>query len=441
MHLINGINLVGAYKTYDDFINKYENYPKELFSLVASQRPFLSVNTEDENYNFGTMKKRGDLGLSPNIAVINAHVFENSFDDYKQKNPEMSETEIKARVVFDFLKQHGVQLSYEQNKDDFLFNDNKGNPINREKFYADAIYDSALKNTNFFDRNVGDIQIMCLEPKSITDTPRNTVGLSQENIDKFMSIPTEERLEILYKRGLYHESIHMAMGTSDERKCDAFALLKTMKEHPKYAKTIFDIYNIQRSKMGYTVGALKGKNEISRQAAIEGGAMTYLMPNTYQKLEQYALNPQLIPENDAGILRLTCQLTSEPEFSKEQLSAYMKLMQKDNISPQDLANNAIVQSCMRQGGFKSVREYIASDKKLDNMIQESSNSPAKEQNQGSVQNRIEALKKRLPYSSPVLQVKTIDELRGIRSNKASKPVKKTTLDVAAVKQKTIQNEG
>ena len=282
---------------------------------------------------------------------------------------------------------------------------------------------------------------MCLEPKSITDTPRNTVGLSQENIDKFMSIPTEERLEILYKRGLYHESIHMAMGTSDERKCDAFALLKTMKEHPKYAKTIFDIYNIQRSKMGYTVGVLKGKNEISRQAAIEGGAMTYLMPNTYQKLEQYALNPQLIPENDAGILRLTCQLTSEPEFSKEQLSAYMKLMQKDNISPQDLANNAIVQSCMRQGGFKSVREYISSDEKLGNMIQESSNSPAKEQNQGSVQNRIEALKKRLPYSSPVSEVKDIDELRGIRSNEASGPIKQTILNVVALKQKITQNEG
>ena len=56
-------------------------------------------------------------------------------------------------------------------------------------------------------------------------------------------------------------------------------------------------------------------------------------------------------------------------------------------------------------------------------------------------NKLNDVRKKLPYSSPVLQVKTIDELRGIRSNKASKPVKQTTVDVAAVKQKTIQNEG
>jgi hypothetical protein len=165
------------------------------------------------------------------------------------------------------------------------------------------------------------------------------------------------------------------------------------------------------------------------------------MPNTYKKLEQYALNPQLIPENDAGILILTCQLTSEPEFSKEQLYAYMKLMQKDNISLQDLATDAIVQSCMKQGGFKSIEEYIASDKKLGNMIQENSNLQTEVNSQGSIQNRIETLKKRLPYSSPVSKVKTINELRGIRSNETSKPIKQTTINVAALKQKITQNEG
>ena len=123
-------------KIYDDFMNKYENYPKELFSLVSALRPLLPPNTEDKNYNLGTMKKDDDLGLSPNIAVINAHSFEKSFNDYKQNNPEMSETEIKARVVFDFLKQHMVPFSYEKNKDDFLFNDGNGNSVNREQFYA-----------------------------------------------------------------------------------------------------------------------------------------------------------------------------------------------------------------------------------------------------------------------------------------------------------------
>ena len=130
--------------------------------------------------------------------------------------------------------------------------------------------------------------------------PRNIAGLSPQAIADFMHIPDEERLNILYKRGLYHESTHIAMGTTDERKCDAFALLKIIKEHPAHAKTIFDVYNMQRSKMGYTVATLQRKEGILRQRAIKGGAMTYLMPNTYEKLQQYALNPQLIPENEPG---------------------------------------------------------------------------------------------------------------------------------------------
>lgn len=365
-------NQMGQGQIYYDFIEQYKSYPKELFALVASERPYLSQNIEDENYNLGTMQRYKDRNISSNIAIASALSFSRAFNDYKQNNLDMSETEIKARVVFDFLNEYGVNYSYEKNKDDILFADEKGTNITREQFYANAIYINALTNTNFFDNNIGNMQILCLEPKTVSDCPRNLEGLPQENIDRFMNIPDKERLEILYKRGMYHESLHMAMGTTDERKCDAFALLKTMKEHPDYAKTIFEIYNFQRSKMGYTVATLYGKSYISRINAIKGGAMTYLMPNTYKKLEQYALNPQLIPQSDAELLRLTCELTSEPEFTKEQLSAYIGLMKKENITPQDLANNAIVKSCMKQGGFKNIEEYITSDKKLQSIVQNGS---------------------------------------------------------------------
>ena len=363
---------------YDNFLKTYQDYPKELFSLIEELRPFLPANIEDENYNLGTMEKDKDLGLSSNMAIINAHSFEKSLNIYKEQNPQMPDTEAKARVVFDFLNEHGVDnLFYEKNKDDILFRDNSGNSITREQFYANAIYNNALTNTNFFDRNVGNIQILCLEPKSITATPRNIEGLPQEKINSFMNIPDDERLEILYKRGLYHESIHMALGTSDERKCDAFALLKMMKEHPNHAKAIFDIYNIQRSKMGYTISTLHKKNTEQKRRAIKGGAMTYLMPNTYKKLEQYALNPQSIPDTDAKILKLTCELTSQPEFSKEQLSEYAQLISQEQITPQDLANNKIVQSCMQQGGFVNIDKYISSDKTLNKFI---SNKLTKQQN-------------------------------------------------------------
>ncbi len=58
-----------------------------------------------------------------------------------------------------------------------------------------------------------------------------------------------------------------------------------------------------------------------------------------------------------------------------------------------------------------------------------------------MQRKIENVRKRLLYFPPTSEVKMVDELRGIQSNGASKPIKQTTLDIAAVKQKTIQNEG
>ena len=392
---------------YDNFMTQYQNYPKELFSLIAGSRDSFPTNIEDENYNLGTMRKDDDIGLSSNLAVVNAHSFEKAFNNYINNNPQMSECEAKARVVFDFLNEHGVKnFSYELNKGDSLFKDDNGNDVTRENFYANAVYKNALTNTNFFDRNVGDIQILCIEPKSVTDVPRNITGLEQDKIDKFMNIPDEERLQILYKRGMYHESVHMAMGTTDERKCDVFALLKTMKEHPKYAEAIFDVYNIQRSKMGYTVNTMRKKEGAQKQRAIKNGAMTYLMPNTYKKLKDYALNPQSIPQTDFEILKLTCEMTSEPEFSKEHLSAYAKLMSQEHISSQDLANDEIVQACMKQGGFNHIDEYIASDKTLNKIM-----------SQEDIANKIASVKEKLHSREADLKTYHIRaELRGLSSS-------------------------
>jgi len=96
---------------YDEFIKRYQAYPNHLASVVQGlrERGEFPENIEDENYNLGTMGKSS----SSNIVVMNALSFRQSFDDYKQQNPQMSETEAKARVVFNFLKQNGVDgLSY-----------------------------------------------------------------------------------------------------------------------------------------------------------------------------------------------------------------------------------------------------------------------------------------------------------------------------------------
>lgn len=351
--------IMDSEQIYNDFITRYQAYPKQLASVVCGMRDRgeFSENIEDENYNLGTMGK--GRHSSSEIFVMNAVSFRQAFEGYKSQNAEMNETEAKARVVFDFLKQNGVEgLSYEKDKDEVVFDYDKDTRVTRAQFYATSVYEDALTNTNYFDKHVGNAQLISLKQRDMAE-------LSRIHADGFSEIPKEEQLEIIYKRGLYHESVHTALGTTDERKCDSFALLKVMKEHPKHAQTIFDMYNVQRSQMGYTLGRFYGKDEEAKQESVRGGAMTYIMPNTYSKLKQYAQNPSLIPQTDEGIMKLSCELTREPEFSKEQLSEFSKLMGKKGVTPQDLAKNEIVQSCMRQGGFESIDEFIANDKRLN----------------------------------------------------------------------------
>lgn len=340
---------------------KHKDYPKQLAALIAGIRESLPANKEHPDYNFGTMEKDADISLSSNIAIANASKFKQAFDRYKRDFPSMPDMEAQARTVFDFLQQHNSNFSYEKNKDDILFDN-----TTREQFYALKIYNDALSSTNFFDRHIGDMQVLCLEPKSASDLPRNTQGLSPEKVAAFQNIPANDRLDIIYKRGLYHESIHMAMGTTDERKCDAFALLKIMKEYPQYAQAVFDVYNIQRSKIGHTLKNMHGKEpgSYNHQRAVKSGTVTYLMPNTYKKLQEYAVHPKDIPDSDSDMIKLACSLTAEPEFSSAQLVAFADLTAKENICRADLIRSEIVQSCMRQGNFTSVNDYINSDNTL-----------------------------------------------------------------------------
>ena len=67
---------------------------------------------------------------------------------------------------------------------------------------------------------------------------------------------------------------------------------------------------------------------------------------------------------------------------------------------------------------------------MGNMIQENSNLQTKENVQGSIQNKIEVLKKRLLHS-PVSGVNTTNE-QGVKvAKETSKSIKQTTINVAA----------
>ena len=141
---------------YDEFIKRYQAYPNHLASVVQGlrERGEFPENKEDENYNLGTMEK-GQHSLS-DIFVMNAVSFRQTFDGYKSQNPQMSDTEAKARVVFDFLKQNGVDgLSYEKDKDEVVFDYDKDTHVTREQFYATTVYEDALTNTNYHSFALG----------------------------------------------------------------------------------------------------------------------------------------------------------------------------------------------------------------------------------------------------------------------------------------------
>ena len=263
---------------------------------------------------------------------------------------------------------YATDFSFEKNADDILW---EGGPT-RKMFYGypkNGIYDEIVGNTNFRDRHIGDMQIITL-PEIKAEMPRGTDELLS-NVNA-SGISKEEWNEIMLKRGLYHEAIHAACGTNDERKCDVFALLKIMKEHPKHAKLAFDVYNYARSKIGHTVKEMHSvrNSDSDVQRKIKGGAMTYMMPETYEKLKEYALDPSKIPSSDKEILKLTWEITERPDFSKEQVQEFHNVVCQDKVSKKALSECSIVQACMKQGGFNSVDEYIQSDKALSEFMGE-----------------------------------------------------------------------
>ena len=346
---------------YTSFIYKNKDFARSLYELYASCKEEFLQNAESYLYNLGTMDRDADNPVNGNIVLANARAFKTALMRYKASNPQMDEVEARARVVFDFLQDNGQNLSYENNAKDILFGD-----ISRAQFYGDgpqSVFGEIIGNTNFKDRHVGDMQIICL-PEINSDMPRGADELKGRVLNS--GISSDVWKEIMLKRGLYHESVHAAMGTTDERKCDAFALLKIMREHPEHARLAFDVYNHCRSKIGFTVAAFHDSrnDEASMKRKIKNGTMTYVMPETYKKLEYYANNPIDIPRDDKVLMTIAYKITEKPDFSNEALHEFYNVVCRESVSKVDLAGLEVVQACMRQGGFANIDEYIMSDKSL-----------------------------------------------------------------------------
>ena len=93
---------------YNNFMEKYSDYPKKLAELIARQKDDFVKTAETATYNLGTMQKDEDISLSQNIVVINAYEFKSAYESYQRQNSQMSDIEAKSRVVFDFLQKHGT---------------------------------------------------------------------------------------------------------------------------------------------------------------------------------------------------------------------------------------------------------------------------------------------------------------------------------------------
>lgn len=333
---------------YTEFCNQYEGFARTLCQVGKEAQAELKMPEEDPLYNAGTMQRDADVPVSSNIVLANAEVFKNLLAASEKKFPDISDEERKARIVCGYLLANGVDMPYEKNGQDILF----GN-VTRSYFYQEQVFKDMVGNTNYNARFIGDLQIISLENKGDA-MPRGT-----EDCKNFVAhIPAEERQEIFLKRGLYHESVHAALGTDDERKCDVFALLKVMKEHPKYAKEVFEVYNYQRSQVDHTIKEMQRGGDLSR--IVKNGAMTYMMPNTYAELKKYAENPARIPDTDKEILKLTYEMTAKPEFSHEELTSFVGIAMHKPVDEKALQETSVMKSCKKQGELMS--RYIAIDK-------------------------------------------------------------------------------
>lgn len=335
---------------YDEFCTKYEYFASDLCKLGKEMGAELKMPEEDLLYNAGVMSRYIDGAIAPDITLVNGRQVRAGFESAKKAHPEMGDEELKARIVFMTLQARGSQLSFEKNGNDVLFGD-----VTRNRFYAAQIFSDIVSNTNYSAKHIGNMQLISLEDKGDA-MPRKT-----EDCKSFVAhIPAEEREEMFLKRGLYHESVHAALGTDDERKCDVFALLKVMKEHPKYAKEVFEIYNYQRSQINHTIKEMQGNNNLD--GMVKNGTMTYVMPRTYAALRQYAEHPERIPETDRDILKLTYDMTAKPEFSHEELKNFADAVRKKPLDEKALAETTVMRECKAQGA--GMARYIAAEKMM-----------------------------------------------------------------------------
>ena len=337
---------------YNTFIDTHQQELQQLNEAFIECKDELRQSQELADYNAGTMKTPDQTGT----VIANAFQLKQNFDDYKSQNPTASDTEAKSQAVFEFLKHNGSCYTYQNDAKTNIF----GN-VTRELFY-EYLFDQTQTNTNVFFQNM-DVKMITLEPRFSADLQRNVSKLSAQNIEDFQNIPSTERLQILYERGLYHEMIHAVANTNDERKCDAYALLKTMRNHPEHAKIIFDIYSTQRSVIKHSLTSMldaAAQNETKWQEEIAKGTMTYIMPQTYKKLKKFAENPSTIPATEGELLKTVWDLTSTPDFSEQELTSFKNLIrqmarQNNNSEPkvteEDLKTNAVFHACMVQSGL------------------------------------------------------------------------------------------
>ncbi len=163
---------------YNGFINKHIDFAKNLYDVMSVHKNEFPQTDEHPLYNLGTMERDAELGISKNIYLTNGNEFESKFSEMSENN--LSDEDKKAQIVFDFLQERGSDFSFEKNGKDVLFK-NGGEDITRKSFYASAIYNDIISNTNYVARHIGDMQLITL-PNSVGKMPRGTETLSSETI-------------------------------------------------------------------------------------------------------------------------------------------------------------------------------------------------------------------------------------------------------------------
>lgn len=309
---------------HSDFVFENKDLPERLASygieidvpLTEVYRPIVFANAEELSRDFYRKKAEREIeGDFQKESSLKAEVFKEYMYDHGL---------VKENSVFDALLKGKEQ-------------DGKAGKVSAEKMeeFLSFRFDQALVNTDCMRKlfGIGEAQMIFSENKELNPEKSYQIaftGLSEEKKEQLTNSGIDIPL-MLKQRGFYHETMH-CLGTSDERKCDVFAMLKLLAEYQN--PVIYEVFaNSRLNGMMYPLAAVH--EDFERRE--KDGFTSYLMTNTLKKMKELAYNPDALKQlrglDDKALIEKTLQMVDKNEHSDKSWRTFREQISRGSDKP------------------------------------------------------------------------------------------------------------